>query len=288
MDEPRRVALFVTCIVDQLMPEVGVATVRLLRRAGCEVVFPSQQTCCGQPFFNSGFRKQAEKLAMRSIEIFEQEETVVLPSGSCTAMIRVEYPHLLANHDGWSQRAERLAAKSYELSEFLVQETRWKPLPVKLMDKVPLNPPLPAKVTNVQTKDEAPVSEVSGLQPITYHDSCHMCRHLNLREEPRQLLSQAGCSLREMDESDRCCGFGGLFSLRMPEVSTAMTAEKLQQASESGAATIVTADPGCLMQMREMAGRNGPTKISTNGPTKGSKNGPKMEHLAVILEKMTR
>jgi L-lactate dehydrogenase complex protein LldE len=272
MDQPRRVALFVTCIVDQLMPEVGVATVRLLRRAGCEVVFPSQQSCCGQPFFNSGFRKQAEKLAMRSIEIFEEEETVVLPSGSCTAMIRAEYPHLLANHNGWSQRAERLAAKSYELSEFLVHETHWKPLSGELQGKEPPNPPLSEKGTDVQANEEAVVSEASGLKTITYHDSCHMCRHLNLREEPRQLLSQAGCSLREMNESDRCCGFGGLFSLRMPEVSTAMTAEKLRQALESEAETIVTADPGCLMQMRELTG----------------KHGPDMEHLAVILEKMTR
>ncbi|MGB3715955.1 MAG: (Fe-S)-binding protein [Candidatus Promineifilaceae bacterium] len=280
MDEPRRVALFVTCIVDQLMPEVGVATVRLLRRAGCEVVFPSQQTCCGQPFFNSGFRKQAEKLAMRSIEIFEEEETVVLPSGSCTAMIRAEYPHLLTNHHGWSQRAERLAAKSYELSEFLVHETRWRPLPGELQGKGSPNP-LPSEMgTNVQTKEEADASEASGFKPITYHDSCHMCRHLNLQKEPRQLLSQAGCSLHEMDESDRCCGFGGLFSLRMPEVSTAMTAEKLQQATDSGASSIVSADPGCLMQMRQMTGQD--------GPKKGFRNGPKMEHLAVILEKMTR
>lgn len=280
MDKPRRVALFVTCIVDQLMPEVGVATVRLLRRAGCEVLFPSQQTCCGQPFFNSGFRKQAEELAMRSIEIFEEEETVVLPSGSCTAMIRAEYPHLLASHHGWSGRAERLAAKSYELSEFLVHETRWQPLPREPQGKDSPNPPPSEEGTNVQAEEEAVVSEISALKPITYHDSCHMCRNLNLRKEPRQLLSQAGCSLREMGESDRCCGFGGLFSLRMPEVSSAMTAEKLQQASESGAQTIVTADPGCLMQMREMAGRN--------DPEKGPKKGFEMEHLAVILEKRTR
>jgi L-lactate dehydrogenase complex protein LldE len=280
MNKPRRVALFVTCIVDQLMPEVGVASVRLLQRAGCEVIFPKQQTCCGQPFFNSGFRKQAEKLAMRSIEIFEEEETVVLPSGSCTAMIRAEYPHLLANHRGWSGRAERLAAKSYELSEFLVHEAQWKPLSGEPKGKDSPSLPPPEKGTSVQVKKEAAVSETPGIKPITYHDSCHMCRRLNLREEPRQLLSQAGCSLREMDESDRCCGFGGLFSLRMPEVSTAMTAEKLRQASESGAQTIVTADPGCLMQMREMAEQNGPG----NGPRKGFD----MEHLAVILEKMTR
>jgi len=259
MEGPRRVALFVTCIVDQLMPEVGVATVKLLRRAGCEVLFPSQQTCCGQPFFNSGFRKQAASLAMRSIEIFEQEDYIVLPSGSCTVMIRTEYPQLLSNHPGWSERAERLADKTFELSEFLVHEARWIPQ----MDQ--------RQERNVAgEKGSASVDPDANL--VTYHDSCHMCRHLNLQDEPRQLLNLAGCSLREMSESDRCCGFGGLFTLRMPEVSTAMTAEKLRLASDSGARSIVTADPGCLMQMRQL----------------GQETDQEIDHLAVVLEKMTR
>jgi len=262
MSKPRPVALFVTCIVDQLMPEVGLATVKLLQRAGCEVVFPDQQTCCGQPFFNSGFRKQAEKLAMRSVEIFEDAETVVLPSGSCTAMIRTEYPHLLSTRPGWQERAERLAAKTFELSEFLVQELRWQPKPDHFQGAdSAISPP-----SEMEAGDE------SGPRAVTYHDSCHMCRHLNLRKEPRQLLSQAGCSLREMEESDRCCGFGGLFTLRMPETSTAMTAEKLRLAAGSGAGSIVTADPGCLMQMRQLA----------------AEDGPDINHLALILEEMTR
>jgi L-lactate dehydrogenase complex protein LldE len=268
MDEPRRVALFVTCIVDQLMPEVGVATVNLLRRAGCEVVFPSQQSCCGQPFFNSGFRKQAAKLAMRSIEVFEEEDAVVLPSGSCTAMIRTEYPHLLSDRDGWARRAEQLAAKTFELSEFLVHQTGWMPQPL-------LSPEKDAPNTASLSSPEVSATDSPGTSadmPVTYHDSCHMCRHLNLKDEPRQLLTAAGCSLREMNESDRCCGFGGLFTLRMPEVSTAMTAEKLRLASDSGGETVVTADPGCLMQMREMDGRDGLN----------------IEHLALVLEKMTR
>ena len=268
MDTPQCVALFVTCIVDQLMPEAGVATVKLLRRAGCNVVFPSQQTCCGQPFFNSGFRKEAQKLAMRSIEIFENEERVVLPSGSCTSMIRAEYPDLLADHPGWAERAERLAAKTFELSEFLVHQARWTPQSEQPPKKEDAQE---SSITSANTTKDA--SPADTLRPaVTYHDSCHMCRHLKLKEEPRQLLKDARYSLHEMTESDRCCGFGGLFSLRMPEVSSAMTAEKLRLASNSGANTIVTADPGCLMQMRQLS----------------ATTGLEINHLAIVLEKATR
>ncbi len=234
---PKEVALCVTCLVDQVMPEVGVATVRLLRRAGCQVHFPQAQTCCGQPFFNSGFRPETRQLAERTIEIFEPYEAVVLPSGSCTTMIRVEYPHLFADGSDWQTRAKQLANKTYELSEFLA---------------------------------ETPLTAVSAHQErVTYHDSCHMCRLLGLREQPRHLLQTAGYQLVEMKESDRCCGFGGLFSVRMPEVSQAMTAEKLNQAITTTADTLVTADPGCLMHMRRFAGAQG----------------VHIEHLATMLEK---
>lgn len=248
----QRVALCVTCIVDQLMPDVGVSTVKVLRRAGYEVDFPAEQTCCGQPFFNSGFRHQAIQLARRTIEIFEGQDTVVLPSGSCTTMIRVEYPHLLEEWPEWQQRAAKLAEKTYELSEFLVQKAGWRP----------------QKETS-----ERSVAEANSPGTVAYHDSCHMLRLLHLGRESRQLLADAGCSLREMDEPDRCCGFGGLFSLRLPEVSAAMTAEKLRQATQSGAATVVTADPGCLMQMRSLAADDGDLRI---------------EHLATVLEEATR
>src|SRR5690606_3256213 len=204
MTAEKRVALFVTCIVDQLMPEVGVATVRLLRRAGFEVSFPREQTCCGQPFFNSGFRDQARKPAERTVAIFADEPAVVLPSGSCTTMIRKEYPHLLGDNPRYAYRARRLAARTFELSEFLVHKAGWEP----------------------------PPGEPHG--PVTYHDSCHMCRMLGLRAEPRRLLVQSGHEIVEMAESDRCCGFGGVFSVRMPEISNAMTAEKLQQAADTG------------------------------------------------------
>jgi L-lactate dehydrogenase complex protein LldE len=240
MDKEKRVALCVTCLVDQLLPEIGVATVRLLERAGYRVHFPEAQTCCGQPFFNSGFRQEATELARRTIEIFEPYPAVVLPSGSCATMIRVEYAHLLAGQANWYGRARQLAAKTFELSEFLVRQAQWQPAPA----------------------DAAPA--------VTYHDSCHMCRSLGLTDEPRRLLAGAGCSLVEMSESNRCCGFGGLFSVRLADVSNAMTAEKVRQAADTGTDLLVTADPGCLMQMRGLA---------------GSKD-VRVEHLAILLDEL--
>ena len=237
----KHVALCATCVVDQVMPEVGVATVRLLRRAGYEVSFPDEQTCCGQPFFNSGFRLEARRLARRTVDAFDDCDAVVLPSGSCTAMIRCEYAHLLEDEPAYLYRARRLAGKTYELSEFLSQEASWQP------DPSPWAP------------------------TVTYHDSCHMRRMLGLGEGARQLLATAGCKIMEMEESDRCCGFGGLFSVRMPEVSNAMTSEKLAQADASGGQFLVTADPGCLMQMRGLTG-----------------DGVRAEHLATVLEEVTR
>ena len=218
----RRIAFFATCLVDQFLPEVGVAAVRLLRQAGFQPDFPPEQTCCGQPFLNSGFREQAIHLARRTIAIFEPYDYIVLPSGSCTAMLRVHYPHLLRGDDGWHERAQALARRTFELTEFLVHVAEWQPVPTR------------------------------SLPPVTYHDSCHMARMLHLREEPRVLLKAAGVTINEMPESDRCCGFGGIFSVRVPEVSNAITADKLREAVETRASILVTADPGCLLQMRGM------------------------------------
>ena len=240
MTQSNSIALCVTCVVDQVMPEVGVATVKLLRRAGFMVDFPQAQTCCGQPFFNSGFKDEAAKLAMRVIEIFAPYEAVVLPSGSCTTMIRVEYPHLLEGRPQWYYRAKRLAAKTYELSEFLAKHTDWQ-----------------------SSHDDAPT--------VTYHDSCHMCRMLGLQKEPREMLTAVGCTITEMEASNRCCGFGGLFSMRMSELSNAMTGDKLDNATATGANVLVTADPGCLMQIRGLAGE-----------------GQRVEHIATVLEELTR
>ena len=257
-----KVALFVTCLVDQIMPEVGVATVKVLRRAGYEVDFPQAQTCCGQPFFNSGFHDEAARLAKRTIEILEPYEAIVLPSGSCAAMIRVEYPHLLEHEPEWHERAKRVGEKTFELSEFL---TRFS--------------------DSADHRNLAP-EHLTLKHLITYHDSCHMCRLTGLRSEPREALTRAGCEIAEMSESDRCCGFGGLFSVRMPEVSRAMTEDKLRRAAETGAEMLVTADPGCLMQMQrvnELASQ----QIANQQLPITNYQLP-IKHLAVLLEELTR
>ncbi len=217
-------------------------SIRSCRRAGYQVEFPDEQTCCGQPFYNSGFRQEAARLARHTIEVFEDYPAVVLPSGSCAAMIRNEYPHLFHDWPQWHERALRLAARTFELSQFLVSQAQWQP------------------------------SQPLSGGTVTYHDSCHTCRGLGVRKEPRQLLKSAGYTITEMAESDRCCGFGGLFSVRMPEASNAITAEKLRLASETGAGTVVTVDPGCLMQMRGLVDA---TTI-------------RAEHIAVVVEEATR
>lgn len=214
------VALFVTCLVDQIYPEIGLATTRVLKRAGFEVDFPEEQTCCGQPFYNSGFVKEARRLAKRTIDIFSNFPAIVLPSGSCTSMIRKEYVHLFDIDSKWHQRAIALANKTFELTEFL------------------------SKGGGLEVKNPA------RNELVTYHDSCHMSRSLGIKAQPRFLLKQAGFQILEMRAVDRCCGFGGLFSLRMPEVSQAMTAEKLLRAKDTKASILVSSDPGCLMQMR--------------------------------------
>lgn len=237
------VALFVTCLVDQALPEIGVNTVKVLRRAGYTVSFPTAQTCCGQPFFNSGLRAEARKLAEQTIAALADADVVVLPSGSCASMIRNEYVHLFEDDPLWRQAAQMLAAKTYELGEFL-------------------------------TVNEADLAlDGAPKDDVTYHDSCHMCRLLGLRDEPRALLHEAGYDIREMEEPDRCCGFGGVFSVRMPEVSNAMTAEKLRQARATGVTTLVTSDPGCLMQMRGLLADDDTLRV---------------EHIATLLEQESR
>lgn len=238
--DPQKIALCATCIVDQYLPEVGISTTRVLEKLGYQVEFPVEQTCCGQPFYNSGFVPEAKALAKRLIKIFEEHPIVVLPSGSCTSMIRVEYLHLLEDDDEWLLRARALAEKTYEFGEFI---TKFAKLP--------------------EIKEDEQTT-------VTYHDSCHMCRSLNLREEPRGLLQRMGYQIVEMKEPDRCCGFGGLFSARMPYISQAITQEKLDQAAQTKGDVLVTSDPGCLLQMRNMQNRDDKLQI---------------EHIASVLEK---
>jgi L-lactate dehydrogenase complex protein LldE len=236
-------ALFVTCLVDQVYPQIGVSITRVLSRAGFKVEFPLEQTCCGQPFYNSGFVKEAKRLAKRTVEIFLDYPAVVLPSGSCTTMIRTEYPHLFKDDPIWSKKSNALADKTFEFTEFLV------------------------KNTNLDFK-----SPGDG-QVVTYHDSCHMNRTLGIRDQPRMLLKQAGFQIAEMNGADRCCGFGGLFSAKVPEVSQAMTEEKLSRALQTEAQILVSSDPGCIMQMRNLLGTDSPIQI---------------KHIAEVLDEVTR
>jgi L-lactate dehydrogenase complex protein LldE len=238
MTEIKTVGFDVTCIVDQMFPEAGVAAVKLIRQAGYEVHFPKKQTCCGQPFSNSGFLPEAVKLAKRNIELFEPYDYVVLPNGSCTAMIRVEYVHYLEHEPQWHERAKLLAAKTYELSEFLVKCAKWQPS---------FSPNAPS---------------------VTFHASCHTKRLLGIHDEPRSLLKAAGCKIIEMQEIDRCCGFGGVFCVRMADISNAMTRAKLDLAMQTGADLMVSIDPGCMMQMQGFL---------------DGKNGFRIQHLATFL-----
>jgi L-lactate dehydrogenase complex protein LldE len=206
-----KVALFIPCFVDQLYPEVGKAMVAVLRRLGQEVEFPAEQTCCGQPAFNTGYWDEARTLARRYVEIFGKYEAVVCPSGSCTAMVRNFYPELLGAGAG---------ANTHEFTEFLVKQLG---------------------VTDVGAR-------FAG--KVTYHDGCHSLRELRLKEEPRQLLRAVrGLELVEMDEAETCCGFGGTFSVKFPMISVAMDEVKVASIQRTGAACVVSADPSCLMQI---------------------------------------
>jgi L-lactate dehydrogenase complex protein LldE len=217
----------VTCLGDLFYPEVGEKIVRLLRRLGLTVDFPAGQTCCGLPLFNSGYRAAAAAVARRTIAVFADAEQVVVPSGSCAWMVKHEYPGLMRDPAGRAA-AERLAARTLELSQFLVR------------------------------RRERPVfrSAVGGC--LTYHDSCHLLRGLHESESPRALLrGLAGADFVELPGGDECCGFGGSFSVRLPEVSSAILDKKLANVEASGAGTVVACDAGCLMQMRGGLSRRG-------------------------------
>ncbi|CAN5282401.1 (Fe-S)-binding protein [soil metagenome] len=216
---PRRASLFVTCLVDLLYPEVGEASVALLEDLGVEVDFPEAQTCCGQPAFNSGFEEDARRVASGLLDAMESAEAVVSPSGSCTAMVRSHYRHLFHGTKD-ERRAEALAAKTFELTEFVVDVLGIDHLPGRWEGRV------------------------------TYHDSCHGLRELGLTGQGRGLLAGIeGLELVEMARPEMCCGFGGTFSVRLPDVATAMADDKIAQSEETGADVIVSGDSGCLMHL---------------------------------------
>jgi L-lactate dehydrogenase complex protein LldE len=215
-----RVALFVTCLVDLMRPRIGFAAIELLEAAGCEVIVPTTQTCCGQPAWNSGDRTAAAALAKKVIAEFEAYEYVVAPSGSCADHIRTEYPVILADDPDWHGRAVALASRVYELTDFLVT--------VAKLDKLPGN--------------------FAGT--ITYHDSCTGLRSLGIKQQPRALLAKLpGVELKEMTGAEECCGFGGTFSVKFGEVSAAIAERKCNNAGATGAVAIVGGDLGCLLNI---------------------------------------
>lgn len=216
-----KVSLFITCLVDQLCPHVGVAAVEVLRRAGCEVAFDERQTCCGQPAFNTGYRREARKFAERFIEIFEESDAawIVAPSGSCAAMVK-HFHELFPEDKTWRERAERVAAKTHEFSQFLVNVL---------------------KIENTESK-------FAG--KLTWHDACHGLRDLNIEREPRKLLKNvANAEFVELAGADVCCGFGGTFSVKFPEISAAILDGKIEAIEKSGADAVVACDASCLMQI---------------------------------------
>jgi L-lactate dehydrogenase complex protein LldE len=214
-----RVALFVPCFVDQFYPEVGVASVKLLRKFGATVDYPQSQTCCGQPAFNTGYHDDARKLAERFVNIFSHAEYIVAPSGSCTSMVRVFYDYL-ALKPYLEQKLQELKSKLFELSEFLVS------------------------VLNVED------TGVTFPWKVTYHQSCHLLRELGVSEAPRTLLKNVkAIQLVDLPESIRCCGFGGTFSVKFPEISVAMGEDKLNNIISTGAEYVVANDSSCLMHI---------------------------------------
>src|SRR5438093_886611 len=222
-----RVSLMITCLGDAFFPAVGVATVQLLRRLGVEVDFPAAQTCCGQPHFNSGYHGQARDLARHTIAAFTGHQLVVTPSGSCAAMVKLEYPHLFDNDMVWHGRAEDLAHRTHELADFLVNVL---------------------KVEDVGARLEA---------RATYHMACHL-RGLGLKDEPLRLLRRVrGLELLPLERADECCGFGGSFSVRFPGISGAMVQDKTAFIEKTGAAAVVATDAGCLMNIGGCLRRRG-------------------------------
>ena len=240
MSGPIRVSLMVTCLGDLFFPEVGVSIVRLLRRLGATVEFPRGQTCCGLPLFNSGYHAEARRVAARTVALFRDADHVVVPSGSCAWMVKHEYPGLMGDPE-LAGDARRLAERTWELSQFLVTvlgRSRFR-------------------------------STVRGR--VTYHDSCHLLRGLHEAESPRAVLRHLeGVEFVELPGADECCGFGGSFAVRLPEVSSRILEKKLTNVEATGAACLVACDARCLMQM--------------GGGLRRRRSGVRAVHLAELLD----
>ncbi len=239
-----RVGLFVTCLVDLYRPNVGFAAVKLLEDAGCRVEVPRAQTCCGQPAYNSGDNEHTRQLALQVLEAFEDFDYVVGPSGSCLGMIRCHYPDLFADDAGLKPRFDALCGKTHELMSFLVD------------------------VMQVETVD------ASFRGRVTYHDSCSSLREHAVKAQPRQLLASVdGLELSELEGTDVCCGFGGTFCVKYPDISGRMAADKVAAVEASGADTLLAGDLGCLLNLAGKLRREGKSQ--------------RVYHVAEVLAGMT-
>jgi L-lactate dehydrogenase complex protein LldE len=243
-EERARVALFVTCLVDLFRPTVGFAAVKLLEQAGCMVDVPRAQTCCGQPAYNSGDRADAKAIALRVIDTFAGYDYVVAPSGSCAGMIRLHYPEMFSDDPTNRARAEELAARTWELVSFLVE--------VRKMGEV----------------------AARWRRVVTYHDSCSGLRELGVRDQPRRLLASVeGLELRELPGAEVCCGFGGTFCVKYPEISDKMVSDKADDIAATGAEAVLAGDLGCLLNIAGKLSRQGrPVEV---------------RHVAEVLAEMT-
>ena len=227
-----RVALFVTCVVDQMWPSIGVSTLEVLRRVGCTVEFDERQTCCGQPAFNTGYTAEARKLGERFIRLCEESEAeaIVSPSGSCAAMVH-HYPALFDDPQEvleWRQRARAVADRTFELSSFLVRVLKVEDVGARWRGR------------------------------LTWHDACHALRDLNVHSEPRRLIGQVrGAEFVELENADSCCGFGGTFSVKYPEISVAILDQKIEAIERAGVQAVVSGDASCLMQIGGRLSRKG-------------------------------
>jgi L-lactate dehydrogenase complex protein LldE len=227
MSEDTKVALFVTCLVDLFRPSIGFAAVELLEKAGFKVEVPVNQTCCGQPNFNSGDRATTRIIARKIIDLFSDYDYVVIPSGSCGGMLKKHYPTLFAAGDPMHEKAVQLSSKVYELSTFLVEKTS----------------------SNIDARFD---------EMITYHDSCAGVREMGIRNQPRELLQQVDAlQLKEMNDSDVCCGFGGTFCVKYPDISNNMLENKIRHIQESGADCVVGGDLGCILNIEGKLHRDG-------------------------------
>ena len=224
---PVSASLFVTCIIDQFYPEVGESTVRVLRRLGVDVDFPSAQTCCGQPAFNSGYWSEAKPLARRFLKTFRGDRYIVIPSGSCASMVRVFYLELLHDEPELLEQARALGPRVYELSEFIVD----------VLGISDLGPYL-----------EQPETSLPG--SVTYHEACHLMRELGVITQPRTLINALpGVELVEMEQAEVCCGFGGTFAVKYADISGAMLQDKIDNIRNTGADALVACDSSCLMHI---------------------------------------